>query len=90
MMIRKTVEICVGSSCHIKGSADVVAYFRQALEAHGLTEQVALAGSFCMGSCNREGVSVRIDGVLFPGVTLQSAPAVFDQQILLPLKGKGA
>ena len=70
-----TIRICVGSSCHLKGSEQVVGLFQKAVEERGLEEKITLAGSFCIGRCNREGVTVQVDDEVFTGVT----PATFDQ-----------
>ena len=67
------VEICVGSSCHIKGSEKVVELFTNALSEHGLEGKVMLAGSFCLGQCSSYGVTVSVDGKIM-GV----APAGFN------------
>lgn len=56
-----TVTICIGSSCHLKGSRDIVARLQNLIVANGLTDQVQLTGSFCNGNC-AQGVVVTIDG----------------------------
>ena len=45
------VTVCVGSSCHIRGSRDLLARFAEILKSGNLDEQVALVGSFCMERC---------------------------------------
>ena len=70
-----TIHICIGSSCHLKGSEQVVNLFQKALEQHQLEDKITLAGSFCIGCCNREGVTVQVDDEVFTGVT----PGTFDQ-----------
>ena len=45
------VTVCVGSSCHIRGSRSVLKRFAEILRAEGLEEKVALVGSFCMERC---------------------------------------
>lgn len=57
------IEICVGSSCHLKGSYEVVKAMENYIESNRLTEEIKLKGSFCLGHCT-EGVSVRMDGRL--------------------------
>ena len=47
------IQVCVGSSCHLKGSAEIVELFQKAIEEHCLEDEVALADSFCIGKCNR-------------------------------------
>ena len=64
------VSICVGSACHLKGSRDLVELLKNAIEKHNLSEEVTLTGSFCLGECNRNGVTIQVDGEICPGVTV--------------------
>ena len=54
------ITICVGSSCHLKGSRAVVELLEQLILDGGYQQQIALCGSFCMGRC-QTGVSVLLD-----------------------------
>ena len=45
------VTVCVGSSCHIRGSRDVLNRFAEIIEEQNLDDDVALVGSFCMERC---------------------------------------
>lgn len=76
------VQICIGSSCHLKGSYEIVEQFQVALKEHGLEEQVTLSGSFCTGKCNREGVTVLVDDAVHTGLTPDGFPAFFEAYIL--------
>lgn len=55
------VSICVGSSCHLKGSEKLVALFQKRIAEERLEEQIVLRGSLCLGKCNREGVTISVD-----------------------------
>lgn len=55
------IEICVGSSCHIKGAYKVIENLRGFVQANGLENEITLKACFCMGHCGN-GVSVRVDG----------------------------
>lgn len=57
-----TVSICIGSSCHIKGSHQIVNRLQQLVTEYVLEDKVQLQGSFCMGQC-QAGVNVMVDGV---------------------------
>ncbi len=76
------IQVCVGSSCHLKGSYEIVERFTRAIEAHNLGEKVNLAGSFCIGKCNREGVTVQINDDIYPGVTVEKFDAFFKEHVL--------
>ena len=80
------VQICVGSSCHLKGSAEIVELFQAALEEHGLQDEVVLAGSFCIGKCNRIGVTIQVDDDVHVGVTRESFKEFFEEHILKAVK----
>ena len=58
------VTVCVGSSCHLKGSRLVVEGLRQLIVDNKLEDKIDLAGTFCMGKCE-QGVCVTVDGELF-------------------------
>ena len=45
------ITICIGSSCHLKGSRQVVEQLQYLVAQHNLNEQVELSGTFCMGKC---------------------------------------
>lgn len=81
------VQICVGSSCYLKGSQEIVEMFQQAVEQYGLEDRVVLSGSFCMGKCNREGVSIQVDDEIHTGVTPGNFREFFQTNILDPLGG---
>ena len=76
------VQICVGSSCHIKGSHEIVELMKKAVEDYALEDEVILAGSFCIGKCNREGVTIQVDDDVFTGIPVRGFDAFFKEQIL--------
>ena len=76
------VQICVGSSCHLKGSQEIVELFESAVAEHHIEDEVVLAGSFCIGKCNRVGVTVQIDDDVHVGVTRENFREFFKQNIL--------
>lgn len=58
------ITVCIGSSCHIKGSRQVVEQLQYLVNENGLKDQVELAGTFCMGKC-QQGVCVTVDDDFF-------------------------
>ena len=76
------VQICVGSSCHLKGSQDIVELFQNAVAEYHLEDDVILSGSFCIGQCNRVGVTVQINDDVHVGVTRESFKEFFTQNVL--------
>lgn len=76
------IQICIGSSCYIKGSQGLVKMFQDAIESYDLSEEVTLVGSFCTGRCNREGVTIQVDDEVFTGVTKDGFKDFFNKQVL--------
>ena len=45
------ITVCIGSSCHIKGSRQVVEQLQYLISEHDVGDKVELSGTFCMGQC---------------------------------------
>ena len=58
MDVLMKICVCVGSSCHLKGSYDIINLMKAALEKYGLTDTVDLSAAFCLGKCTH-GVSIK-------------------------------
>jgi NADH:ubiquinone oxidoreductase subunit E len=76
------VQVCVGSSCHLKGSEEIVSLLRKEIEEKHLDGEVVLAGSFCTGHCNRVGVTLQVDDDVFTGVTKDTFREFFDKNVM--------
>ena len=79
------IQICVGSSCHLKGSADIVAMMQRAVEEDHLEHEITLAGSFCTGQCNRVGVTIQVDDAVYTGVTREDFQTFWNENVLKKL-----
>ncbi len=79
------VQVCVGSSCHIKGSHEIVGLLQEKIKEHKLQSEVTLAGSFCTGQCNRVGVTITVDDVVHTGITKETFNEFFEEKILKQL-----
>ena len=78
------ITICLGSSCHLKGSRQVVEQLQYLVNENNLKDQVELAGTFCMGKC-QTGVNVTVDGECF-SVSPETVKSFFEQQVLQKLR----
>lgn len=58
------IVVCIGSSCHLKGSRQVVEELKYLIAENKLQEKVELSGTFCMRNC-QSGVCVTVDGEMF-------------------------
>ncbi len=77
----RVITICVGSACHLKGSHEVINYFKDSIKESGLENKVELKGSFCMDKCT-EGVNLLIDDELFHANSVDEAREIFQREIL--------
>jgi len=74
------VTVCIGSSCHLKGSRQVVEQLQKLVAEHQLKDKVELAGTFCLGNCQK-GVCVEIDGAIY-SVAPEDTERFFNDEIL--------
>ena len=77
------ITICIGSSCHLKGSRQIVAQLQQLVKDKDLMGKVELAGQFCMGNC-QQGVCVTVDGEAF-SLTPETTREFFEKDVLARL-----
>ena len=74
------VTVCIGSSCHLKGSRQVVEELRNLIEDNNLEDKVEIAGTFCLGQCQK-GVCVTI-GEEFYSVSPDTVEEFFENEVL--------
>lgn len=69
------IYVCMGSSCHLKGSYEVV---KKLEEIKGRGTNIEIFGHLCFGQCSR-GVCVEIDGKIFFGVNPQNIEEIINK-----------
>ena len=74
------ITVCIGSSCHIKGSRQVVEQLQNLIAEKNLGDVVELGGTFCMGECQK-GVCVKVNDTLH-SVTPDSVNEFFASEVL--------
>lgn len=74
------ITICIGSSCHLKGSREIVQILERLISMHSLGNKIELNGSFCMGQCVK-GVCVKIEDELFSLVP-STTENFFNEEVL--------
>ena len=79
--------VCVGSSCHLKGSYDTINLMKAALEKYGLTDTVDLSAAFCLGKCTH-GVSIKVDDEIVTGLNRDNFDDIFAGSVLAKLGRK--
>ena len=76
------IQVCIGSSCHLRGSRQLVDMLRTAIEEHHLEDQITLAGSFCIGKCNPSGVTIQVDEDIHVGINKENFNEFLQEQVL--------
>ena len=74
------ISVCIGSSCHLKGSYNVIQTLQQLIEAEGLHGKIEMKAQFCMRQC-QNGVSVSLDGTPH-SVSPETAREFFRTEVL--------
>lgn len=74
------VTVCIGSSCHIKGSRQVVERLQELIAKNNIGNKVELGGTFCLGNC-QNGVCVMADEVVH-SVSPETVDEFFANEIL--------
>ena len=74
------ITVCIGSSCHVKGSRQVVKTLQRLIAEHDVGDQVELGGTFCMSQCQL-GVCVTVDEEFY-SVTPETAEQFFLDHVL--------
>lgn len=75
------LKVCVGSSCHLKGSYDVIEKFKECIKKYEAEGKIDLQASFCLGHCS-EGVTIKADEEFLLNVNKDNAEEIFVNNIL--------
>ena len=78
------ITVCIGSSCHIKGSRQVVEQLQYLISENKLGDKVELGGTFCMGKC-QQGVCVTVDDNFF-SVSPDTVDEFFAKEVVAKVK----
>ena len=74
------ITVCICSSCHIKGSRQVVEQLQALIAENNLADKVDLGGTFCLGNCQK-GVCVSVNETVF-SVTPDTVADFFATEVL--------
>ena len=74
------ITVCIGSSCPIKGSRQVVEQLQYLIAENNLGDKVELGGTFCMGKC-QQGVCVTVNDS-FHSDTPETVEEFFAKEVL--------
>lgn len=76
------LNVCIGSSCHVRGAHNVIQSFQHLIEEHRLFDAIEMKASHCLKKCSKVGVSVTLNGVKYN--IPESAAKDFFLQTVLP------
>lgn len=74
------ITVCIGSSCHLKGSRQVVEQLQYLIAENNLKDKIELGGTFCMGKCQK-GVCVTVDDDFY-SLTPDTVDSFFENDIM--------
>lgn len=77
------LSVCIGSSCHLKGSYNVIQTFLSLIEECNLHGRIDFRSAFCMKECHLAGVGLTLNGEAYR--VMPDAAAAFFREKVLPL-----
>ncbi len=80
------IEVCVGSSCHLTGAPEIVEMIQNEVAKRALDDEVVLSGCFCLGKCNRVGVSVKVEDEIYTGITRDNFREFWENKVMPAIK----
>ncbi len=80
MLRKKTIIICLGSSCFARGNNNILTSIQRFIRLHKLEDKVAFSGDHCFHECS-EGPNLRIDGRLFQNVTTDTVDKILENEL---------
>lgn len=75
------IKVCVGSSCHLKGSYPIINELKRLIAIEHAEDKICLSASFCTGDCVN-GVCVELDGNKIKGMTLEKVKDFFYEEVM--------
>lgn len=75
------INVCVGSSCHLRGSYKIIELMQKAVTENNLGAEVTLGAAFCLGKCT-DGVSVKFGDEIVCGVSPENFDEIFSEHVL--------
>ena len=74
------LTVCVGSSCHLRGSYEIIKTLKELIKSNNFEQKIILKGSFCMENCT-EGVSVKINEELLSISSVSEMKEIFQDRV---------
>ena len=78
------ITVCLGDSCHLKGTRQVAQTLQRLIAENDLKDEIDLGGTFCMGHC-KTGGSVTLDDNYY-SLSPETTEAFFRTEVLPRVK----
>ena len=75
------IYVCIGSSCHLRGSYDIIELLKKNIKLNNLEDKIDLKASFCLGKCT-SGVTIKVDDEIITGVSKENFDEIFNKYVL--------
>ncbi len=79
------IRVCVGTSCYLKGSQDLLHHLAKHVADQGLQDQVQVKATFCFEKCDK-GPTIKIGDKVIDHCDVAKATAAVDKAIAAKLK----
>lgn len=76
-----TVEVCVGSACHLKGAYNIINRMQELINEKKLNDKVEVKAAFCLGNCTHA-VSTRINQGEVMSVSEENVDKFFEDNVI--------
>ncbi len=77
---RIPVSVCVGTSCHLRGSQQLLTALMHHVEERELGDRVEIQATFCLEACDR-GPTVRVAGTVLHRAGLEAVKELLDRAL---------
>jgi NADH-quinone oxidoreductase subunit G len=74
------IRVCVGTSCYLKGSQDLLHHLARHVAAQGLQDQVQVKATFCFEKCDK-GPTIKVGGKTITHCDVAKATAAVDKAV---------
>jgi NADH-quinone oxidoreductase subunit G len=78
------IAVCVGTSCYLKGSYDLLQELLELTKEYGVEDRVSVGATFCLERCT-EGPNIRINEEVFSGISKDNLRQIFEEAVLSKL-----
>ncbi|MCY6484485.1 (2Fe-2S) ferredoxin domain-containing protein [Clostridium aestuarii] len=80
-----SITVCVGSTCYLKGSYNIINQLIKMVEDNNLENEVVVKGACCLGNCGKP-VSIKVNDGSVLSVNESNIKTFFEEEILKKLR----